>query len=106
MNNDEIINILKHDKLKFKELLELYKNYLINIRTLEDKSPKFESDFDYYYANSLYTNCYAVMCIRSGKLQFLIKIVKLNPCGVLFADCDFILAAVILNCDLTVGIIL
>ena len=59
MNNDEIINILKHDKLKFKELLELYKNYLINIRTLEDKSPKFESDFDYYYANSLYTNCYA-----------------------------------------------
>lgn len=46
MNNDEIINILKHDKLKFKELLELYKNYLINIRTLEDKSPKFERNFD------------------------------------------------------------
>ena len=40
------------------------------------------------------------------KLQFLIKIVKLNPCGVLFADCYFILTAVILNCDLTVGIIL
>lgn len=59
MNNEEIIRVLNHDKLKFKELLELYKKYLMNVRTLEDKSPKFESDFDYYYANSLYTNCYA-----------------------------------------------